>query len=537
MSIHAAPSTPGRHLNLASPLFERAADDPSHAALWVDGESYSYGELSARAGRIAGWLAHTGVGPGSRVGVLGSRSAWTYAAILGSCWAGATYVPLSPRYPEARLVQLLQRAELDALVVDAAGEAALSAAVVEACPSARLAPHESGGEGVCLGPEALRAVEVLAEPRSMSPDDLAYLMFTSGTTGTPKGVMVSAGNVAHLLGVLRERYRLGREDRFSQFFELSFDLSVFDLFMAWGAGATLFCVPDTARMTPARYIREHALTVWFSVPSTAAFMLRVKSLEPGALPSLRLSIFCGEPLPAECAQRWREAAPDSRVENLYGPTEATVACLLAPCSEEVPTTPGRGIVAIGRPFPGTRAAIVDAEGGFLPAGESGELALAGAQVTPGYWRDPKLTAERYPVLDHPEHGPGVWYLTGDLARQDPDGDFHHLGRLDHQVKIQGHRVELEEIEAHLRAVCGGEAGVVAWPRQLGSAQGTVAFVSGTSLSAADIPARLATRLPAYMIPRRVIELERLPLTPNGKLDRKALLARLEEEGKGADGPL
>jgi non-ribosomal peptide synthetase component F len=350
--------------------------------------------------------------------------------------------------------------------------------------------------------------------------------------------MVSAGNVAQMLGVLRERYRPGPEDRISQFFELSFDLSVFDLFMAWGAGATLCTVPDTARMTPARFIREHALTVWFSVPSTAAFMLRVKALDPGAFPTLRLSLFCGEPLPAECAERWRAAAPQSRVENLYGPTEATVACLVAPCSDEVPVTPGRGSVAIGQPLPGTHAAVVDAEGSFLPAGETGELALAGAQVTPGYWRDPELTAERYPVLEHPDYGRGVWYLTGDLARQDPGGDFHHLGRLDHQVKIQGHRVELEEIEAHLRAACGGEAGVVAWPLLLGgSAQGTVAFVSGTRMSAAEIPATLASRLPAYMVPRRVIEVESLPLTPNGKLDRKALLATLEEEGRGAGDPL
>ena len=150
-------------MNLATPFCERAADDPDHTALWVAGESYSYGEMSARATRIAGWLARSGIGPGDRVGVLGSGSAWTYAAILASCWSGAAYVPLSPRCPEARLVELLKRADLQALIVDAAGEAQLSAAVVEAGPAARLAPHEGGGGAFCLGPQALRASEVLAD--------------------------------------------------------------------------------------------------------------------------------------------------------------------------------------------------------------------------------------------------------------------------------------------------------------------------------------------------------------------------------------
>ena len=136
----------------------------------------------------------------------------------------------------------------------------------------------------------------------------------------------------------------------------------------------------------------------------------------------------------------------------------------------------------------------------MPVGESGELALEGAQVTPGYWRDSDLTAARFPTLDHPEAGRGVWYLTGDLAREEPGGDFHYLGRLDNQVKIMGQRVELEEIEAHLRSVCGGEAGVIAWPLREGAAEGPVAFVSGTLVPVAEISASLASRLPGYMIP-------------------------------------
>ncbi len=523
-------------LNLALPFRVQAGANPDRPALRIDGSETTYARLAEMAGRIAAWLEESPTPGQARVAVLASRSLEAYAGILGACWAGAAYVPLSPKAPEERLIRVLDIVGPEALIVDEAAIALLSPRLLDHCPARILSPCRSDslaleaerrGRVTVHGRDRLPSPDAIPEPRPVGPDELAYVMFTSGTTGVPKGVMVSAGNVHHLLSVLEERYAFGPDDRCSQVFELTFDLSVFDMFMTWAAGACLCVVPASQLMGPYRFIREQALTVWFSVPSTVAFMRQMKMLTPGAFPSLRYSLFCGEPLPASSAKAWQEAAPASIVDNLYGPTEATVACLVQRVSDPVPVTRNRGIVAIGEPFPGMEAAIVDPDRKFLPRGREGELALSGAQVARGYYADPGQTEARFPTLDGK-----TWYLTGDVAYQDADGLFHHLGRIDHQVKVLGNRVELEEVDAHLREVCGSDlVSCVAWPVEAGSARGIVAFVSGTNVSAAEIRESMGRRVPAYMVPSRIEFLEALPLGSSGKVDRKALFQRLEREGK------
>jgi D-alanine--poly(phosphoribitol) ligase subunit 1 len=250
-----------------------------------------------------------------------------------------------------------------------------------------------------------------------------------------------------------------------------------------------------------------------------------RTLEPGSLPSLRLSFFCGEALPVGAARAWAEGAPNSRVENLYGPTEATIACLRQPVVEPVAATESREIVAIGKAYPGMSVRILDNELRTLPQGTAGEIALSGAQLAQGYFAQPDLTASRFPVIDGER-----WYLTGDLGMEDRDGVFHHLGRIDNQVKVLGNRVELEEIEMHLRTASGSDhVAAVAWPISDGSAKGTVGFVSNSTLDAERIKEELRKRLPAYMVPAMLRHVEDLPLNGNGKVDRKALVLQLEEE--------
>ena len=293
--------------------------------------------------------------------MLGGRTHEAVTGVLGAGFAGATYVPLLASHPPARLAALLERAELDALVVDAHGRAVLDAEAIAGVPDAVLDLSQ---------PDALAAVAPSeGPPPCYEPDDLAYIMFTSGTTGTPKGVMVMASNVDRFLAAMRERFEIRPGDRCSQFFELTFDLSVFDLFVGLGAGATLYMVDDKDRLAPCKFIQKHELEVWFSVPSSAALARRTRQLRPGSLPGVRLSLFCGEPLPAPLAEAWREAAPDSELENLYGPTEATVACLGMPCNESVLETPERGSVAIGTPFADMEVAVIDTERNFLKDGE------------------------------------------------------------------------------------------------------------------------------------------------------------------------
>jgi non-ribosomal peptide synthetase component F len=307
-------------------------------------------------------------------------------------------------------------------------------------------------------------------------------------------------------------------------FELTFDPAILNIFMTWNAGASLHVVPQRWLMSPDSFINDHALTVWNSTPTTIGLLMRLRALEPGSLPTLRTSIFGGETLTLEAAQAWQRAAPGSTVDNVYGPTEATIECLYQRLTEPPAVTPDRGSLALGLPYPGVTAAILGADGTSLPAGEAGELAVSGVQLAEGYLDQPALTTARFPVI-----GGTRWYLTGDKAYRDTAGRVHHLGRLDDQVKVRGHRVELGDVESHLRQVCGTElVAAVAWPFANGGAVGLVGFVADEAALPPPqaIRAALRQRLPAYMVPETVHRIACLPVTPHGKIDRAALLARL-----------
>jgi len=513
-----------RNLNLAFPFFRHSIECPENPALVLDDKVFSYSELASLAARIAGWLAASAPADSGKthVAVIASRSLEAYAGILGACWSGAAYIPINPKLPALTLRQILEVAQPRAMIVDRAGWARLDeAGAIDDVPV--LPP------GSLQGASVLDGIPALEQPVPIPGDRAAYVIFTSGTTGAPKGVIIRADSVRHFLDYGRSVYQLDCRDRFSSYSEVSFDFSVLDLWLAWDSGASLHVVPEAQVLCPAKFIREHQLTFWASVPSVIGFMDRLKQLKEGSFPWLRVSYFCGEALPLAAALAWQRAAPNSVVDNHYGPTESTVACSVERLSNPPRTTPGRDIIPIGRAYPGMRLAIVDEAARFLPPGETGELALSGPQIAAGYLGAPELTQARFRELEHPEFGSSRWYLTGDLALEDSGGTFHHLGRVDYQVKILGHRIELEEVDAHLREVCGcGSAAAVAWPMHHGTADGVVAFVAGASLGPGEIMTRLKARLAPYAMPREIIFLPSLPLTQNGKTDRKALLSMLEE---------
>jgi non-ribosomal peptide synthetase component F len=309
-------------------------------------------------------------------------------------------------------------------------------------------------------------------------------------------------------------------------FEVTFDLSLFDIFVAWQVGGSL-CVPNVQqRMLPARYVVESKLSVWFSVPSTALLMKETRTLTPGAFPGLRLSLFCGEALTMPVAEAWAEAAPRSVVENIYGPTELTLACTAYRFGPRAAEEAVGDVVPIGAAFPGMRAKVVDENLVEVAPGESGELVMAGPQVALGYWDDPERTAVAFVT---PPGETAIFYRTGDRVvrpvREDP---LIFLGRLDSQIKIRGYRVELGEIEAALRQEAGVDTAVaLGWPpTAAGGAEGVVAFIDNPAVDTAALLRRVATRLPRYMVPREVRVVESFPLNPNGKVDRNALRALL-----------
>ena len=511
--------------NLALSFARYALAKPHNPALVVSGQSFSYGELAEQVSRLAAALAP--FRRSGRIGVLGTRSLEAYVGILGSGWAGFAYVPLNLKWPPDRLAALMRLLDLDALVCDANGAALLSPDVLAAAPDLVVAPD---GEGITPARASQRpasrerlATGLMPDPAHVQADALGYVIFTSGTTGLPKGVMISAGSLAHYIEQSRGWTGYRPEDRIGEACDVTFDLPVHNLFLCLEAGAALHVMSQIELMAPARFIRRQALTVWMSVPTVIGLMRRSGALKPGVLPSLRLSIFCGEPLPIEAAQDWAAAAPNSIVENIYEPTECTVIGLRQRLTDPPVMTESRGILAIGQPYPTMEVAILDDSQRPAPPGAPGEIALAGPQVGMGYSGQPELTADRFRVMDGKR-----WYLTGDLGSRDADGVFHHLGRVDNQVKVKGNRIELEEVDMHLRRAAGTElAATVAWPVTHGSAEGLVSFVVGGEASEEDIRARMLAGLPRYMMPAAIHRLETMPQNVNGKIDRRALVALLD----------
>jgi non-ribosomal peptide synthetase component F len=370
-----------------------------------------------------------------------------------------------------------------------------------------------------------RSPEPVANYVSPVGDDIAYVMFTSGTTGRPKGVPVRIESLAAYLDVATTRFGVRPGDRASHFFDLTFDLSVHDIFVTLLGGGTLVVIPAEQRMLPARIIREKEISHWFSVPSAAESLHRVGALRAGVFPTLRQTLFCGEPLRWPAAEAWQDAAPNSRIINLYGPTEATIAISYY----VVPKRRSRsndlyGIVPIGQVFEGQHGRIFSrSEGSDQP--RRGELCLRGSQVISGY-----LDAGdgRNAFATGPD---GVaWYRTGDAVEPDGDGLLHFVGRLDHQLKVSGYRVEPAEIEDTIhRAFPACRSIVVRCDK--GKHRGLAAAIAcpdGNGPAASAIQKACASSLPSYMVPAHVVEFASWPVNANGKIDRAAVRRQLEE---------
>jgi non-ribosomal peptide synthetase component F len=320
-----------------------------------------------------------------------------------------------------------------------------------------------------------------------------------------------------------KKFSLTSSDRALETCELSFDVSVHNMFSTWEAGASVHILPATMVMGAVKFARESRLTLWTSVPSLAGMLRQIKALAPASMPDLRLTIFGGEPVPEGIVKAWQIAAPNGAIATLYGPTETTVFCTAQPVTTPVPLSPGRDVVAIGVPFANHDIMVLDEHDQPLPDGSPGEMAICGVQLAQGYLGAPELTAARFPVINGKR-----WYRSGDLGMRDASGVFHCLGRIDNQIKVLGYRVELEEIDAHLREVSGHAlASAVAWPMDNGVAGGIVSFIGAARVDEAGVVNALRSRLPAYMLPSRVIALENMPINANGKVDRRALRGWLE----------
>jgi D-alanine--poly(phosphoribitol) ligase subunit 1 len=474
---------------------------PDRLAFRSTAGQLTYAELIQRSAATAAFIWHELHHDGSPVVVYGHKEPEMLVAFLGSAQAGHPYVPLDCSLPRHRVEQVIATCGARLILTVADIRHAVGLKLVSAPPDARV-----------------------------QSDDPFYVMFTSGSTGEPKGVTITLRNLTSFLEWMRaeQAFRRGAEVFLNQA-PFSFDLSVMDTYLSLSAGGTLVSVSAREIETPRvlyEFLQSAQLTTWVSTPSFARLCVAERAFGAGMLPSLRRFLFCGETLPHDLAARLLDRFPSAEVWNTYGPTEATVATTSVRIDRALLSR--YAILPVGIPRPGSRIVLAGVEGEHagLDAGR-GEIVIAGANVSPGYLHQPELTTRRFFDLDGMRA-----YRTGDLGHFH-DGLLFFDGRLDDQIKLNGYRIEIGDVESNLRSLAGVRDAIVLPLNRADRVEALAAFVLiETHGSETDfqvgvrVRSALAERLPAYMLPRFVQPVQAWPLTPNGKVDRRALAGRL-----------
>jgi D-alanine--poly(phosphoribitol) ligase subunit 1 len=478
-----------------------AARDGSHPAVVSDDVTVEYSALERRVRAIAAVFAGK---TAPRVLIALPQSVDAYAAVFAVGLAGGYYSPLNVAAPIDKLKRIAWLFEPDFILATPE----LAAALSEAAPRAHVVDLRHIGETLIFGGAGTR-------------HHLAYVIFTSGSTGLPKGVMVSRTALTHYVQWMTDTFAITASDRFSQHPNLAFDISMTDIFGALCHGATLYPLSrDVDRMMPARMIARHKITVWNSVPSVVSLMMQASQVTPELLASVRLFNFCGEPLlPAHLGALFA-ARPDVLIRNTYGPTEATISVTDLPLRANDWRGAATASIAIGPPLAGIGLLLL---GGTHS--DEGEIVITGPQLADGYWQDQAKTTEVFRSID--VDGVSIRaYFTGDWAERCREGHIYFKERIDFQVKIKGHRVELDEVAAAVRD-CGwpvvcvfkrGEALVAVVERQ-----------SGVELNEGHLLREVSKKVEAHAVPVAVALIDQMPRNDNDKLDRKAVAAWYEQE--------
>jgi amino acid adenylation domain-containing protein len=501
---------------------------PDRDAVVMEGRRLTWSELDHASERFACSLAARGVGRGDRVGLWLPKSVEAIVALWGVLRAGAAYVPVDPGAPPARLGAIAKDGGFAALVTRADRADTVSGALADVTPMRAVWMTDRGPVPASVaGAAAIGGDETDAAPAHTLPDprpgDLAYVLYTSGSTGEPKGVAHTHASALAFVEWAAAMFGLTEEDRVSHHAPFHFDLSTFDLFVSACAGAAVYPVPPRAAAFPAAIARLYAesrLTVWYETPSSLALMLRRGGLAALDLSALRLLLFAGEVMPPRLLRELMTLAPRARFANLYGPTETNVCTWYEPVAPPDDDTP----LPIGRACSGDQTHVLDERQATVAPTHEGELWVSGASVMLGYWNRPELTAERLREIDTPA-GPVLAYRTGDRVREHVGGVLEFLGRRDHQVKTRGYRVELGEVETVLaRHPAVAEAVVLAVPDpEIGHRlSALVVTADGAAITEAVLRDHCATLLPRYMVPETITFRDALPRTSSGKIDRRAL---------------
>ena len=491
---------------------QQAKKTPTNLALWVSGVEYSYEELLKCADRVNDVLQD--IEPGYCV-ILMDRSVNTFASILACLKLHFPYVPLNINDKPARKAELLKILQPRMIVTDDDNmEDAISVVKMADIDCYIVNTDSYSIKGPNSGKKSISSYTPVGHI-----EDLAYLLFTSGTTSVPKCVKVSHSNVLAYLHNARQTFKPDDTDRFSQIHHLTTDYHVHEIYLAWSVGASIHVFPAGDVFVLPRLIKQQRISHWSCVPTVIGLFSKLKLLKESAFSSIRTTVFSGEALPCSFVEAWRSAAPNTQVINMYGPTETTVTVT----SHQWRQGESSDWVPIGKPYSDVDLRIDDKNFNDVANGDSGELMISGPQVASGYLKQGENTKEMCVSID------GVqWYLTGDIVTK-KDGYLIYRGRIDSQMKVRGYRIGRQEVEALLRKVTGcDQVAVVPWPQlPEGNASGLTFFVGSSHDEEKNIAAKCREVMPQEMWPSRVIVDDIPTLSSNNKIDYPSLEKRLK----------
>jgi amino acid adenylation domain-containing protein len=493
---------------------------PDHTAVWSATQTISYRDLDKQSSALADWLIKSRKSPDGLLGIMLPKSVAAVVAILGGLKANMPYAPVDPSWPARRRDSIFRQSSFDILIAD---KGQIDTGVTDSTVLNAEAPGW------------LEAVSADIDPKTghaeRSPEDLAYILYTSGSTGDPKGVCVSHRAAFHFPNWAREEFSIGNNDRIASLAPLTFDLSTFDLFSTLGGGGTVFMVPDKVKMLPSslsRFLEEHRITTIYAVPSNLGLLSSRGLLEKRDLSSLKTVLFAGEVMPLPLFHELKSKLPEGvRYSNLYGPTETNVCTYFH--MENLQDTDTA--IPIGLPLPETELFTMTGNGEYGEADEEGELCVDGPTVMSGYWGLAGEGRDCWAIT--PGQSEANAYRTGDFAKMRDDGHWLYFGRRDGMVKIWGYRVELGEVESCLLAHTSIEQAAVIKISDEDLGDSLVAFAvlkSGQpgASDVRDVANHCRKNLPPYMCPKSVHFIGEIPLSHNGKIDRRELASRASQ---------
>lgn len=472
-------------------------------AFCFNGVFYTYKDLAGAISRIRKAIqSSTHEKTEKIVGLIANDDLETYASIFALWLEGKAYVPISPEAPKERNLSVIQQALL-VTIIDSSDQPVYP-------------------EFKYILSKKLPATEIDLTPKPTEDQELVYILFTSGTTGLPKGVPIDRGNLQGFVEAFEDmNYDMSEKDKCLQMFELTFDLSVVSYLYPVLYGACIYTIPKGK--IKFNYIfelmDEEKLTFALMVPSILQYLRPY--FDEMNFPDMKYSLFCGEALTLAITDEWSKCVPNAKVINYYGPTEDTIYCTYYVYNREGENKTHNGVLSIGRAMPGTITLAIDENNNILPPASTGQLCLGGIQLTPGYWNNEEKNKEAFFYAEYQGKHTRL-YKTGDLCRFDEEGDILYLGRADQQVKIQGFRIELAEIEFHVKSFLG-KTNAVAVPILDAVGNTEIGLVIESKPIGTDpLLDHIKLKLPAYMIPKRIQFADEFPLNTNGKTDRNKL---------------